>query len=223
MQSRATRARTRRARNFHGACARPEHFRAAGRASAPAMLHATPMNLTLRPKLSGFALAVLIPALSPLLSACESSDDGGAANIGVVGDLTSQPTVLVDDDTGTQVRVNLRLRHMGGPDAETFAVEHAHFLVDGEEVAEIPLIVDPEYTQFTGLSNGEEVTLGLVGDMSQSGPDLDLCADPNNDAAASEARVALDLEFVITPGANDAATELVFESSAVSLTCSISG
>jgi hypothetical protein len=167
----------------------------------------------------------LVGALTLLTSACateDSTDGGGAAHIGVVAEVEGMPSVTIDDEAGTEVRVFVHLDHMGGPDAETFEVVSAGLRLDLEPYADIELAIPNDHPAFPGLANGEEFDLELRGSLPDTHTDWGLCMDPQAEDQ-DELRLSLDLELLITPGANDDADEYLFESMAVELHCSYTG
>lgn len=165
-------------------------------------------------------LALLACALFLPLAACGSStdDDGGAAHIGVVTEINQMPEVTIDDELGTSVRVFVDMEHMGGPDAETLEVVSASLGLDLEHYADIELAIPEDHPQFAGLADGEELSFELRGSIPDNSDDWGLCADGQAEDA-DELRVTLNLLLRVTPGANDDADELEFESLAVTLHC----
>lgn len=162
-----------------------------------------------------FALPLLV-----LTSACaDSSDDGGAAHIGVVTQIDSMPDVTIDDENGTEVRVFVDMRHMGGPTAATFEVVSASLGLDLDHYADIDLAIPMDHPQWDSLADGEEFAFELRGSVPDNHSDWGLCLDPQAEAADGQ-RVTVNLVLRVTPGANDDADEFEFESLAVSLHCS---
>lgn len=163
-------------------------------------------------------------ALALLTSACAeaTSDGGGAAHIGVVAEVESRPSVMIDDEFGTEIRVFVHLDHAGGPDAETFEVVAANLRLDQEPYADLELQIPADHMDFSGLADGEELDLELRGSLPDTHTDWGLCLSGQAEEE-DEQRLSLDLELRITPGANSDADEHLFESMAVELGCSHTG
>lgn len=171
----------------------------------------------------GLSLLSLACALAFAGCGVSGDDSGeGAAHIGVEVELMSPPIVSIDDEFGTELRVSLELTHRGGPDAETFEFVSASLGLDLEPYADIVLAIPTDHSPFTGLSDGETRTIALRGSIPDTHTDWGLCSQPQGDQADG-LRVTLDLELHISPGANDARDEVVFESLAVELHCTHTG
>jgi hypothetical protein len=169
-------------------------------------------------------LALLGSALALPLAACGSvdSDDEGAAHIGVLAELETMPSVTIDDELGTDVRVFVHLDHSGGPDAETFEVVSASLKLDLEHYADIELAIPMDHPAFPGLVDGQSLDLELRGSIPDSHDDWGLCGDPETEDDDAN-RVSIEIMLRVTPGANSAENEYLFESQAVELTCSHTG
>ena len=158
-----------------------------------------------------------------LLCACGStpnSDGGsetGAAHPGVDITLDPLPEVNISDEAGTDVRVWVKMRHLGGPDAETFEVVSASLGKDLMPFSDIELTLSNDLS-FVPLMEGDEMTYQLSGSIDATGTEWGLCA-AGPDEEADELRVTMDLHLRITPGANDEADDIVFESQSVALNC----
>jgi hypothetical protein len=155
------------------------------------------------------------------LEAGEGGDEA-AAHMGVDVAITSPPSVSIDDEFGTEVRVFVELTHRGGPDAETFEFVSASLGLDLEPHADITLAIPTDHAPFAGLADGETDLLELRGSIPDNHTDWGLCSDPQGEAVDG-ARVTLDLEIHISPGANDELDAFVFESLAVELHCTHTG
>ena len=158
------------------------------------------------------------------LSACSSSGDtdDGAAHAGVDVDIEQMPEVMIDDEFGTEVRVFLDMAHYGGPDAENLEVLSASLRLDLEHYADIELAIPEDHPPFSGLADGEELSLELRGTIPDGHEDWGLCGDPQAEEDDG-LRVSLDLVFHLTPGANDSEDEFEYEAMAVELHCSHTG
>lgn len=164
---------------------------------------------------------VLASLLTLPLAACVGSyddTDGGAAHIGVVTELEQLPEVMIDDELGTDVRVFVDMRHMGGPAAETFEVVSASLNLDLELYADIELAIPDDHPPFPGLEDGDELSFQLRGYIPNTHDDWGLCSDAQAEDD-DELRVTLSLVLRVTPGANDDADEFEFEQQAVALHC----
>lgn len=167
-------------------------------------------------------LALLCCCALPL-TACGVIDlDDGAAHIGVVAKLETMPTVAIDDELGTDVRVFIKLTHMGGPDAENLEVVSASLRLDLEPYADLELAIPADHPPFGGLVDGAELELELRGSIPDSHDDWGLCGDPETEEADSD-RVSIDLVLRTTPGANDGEDLQTFESQAVQVNCTHTG
>jgi hypothetical protein len=173
------------------------------------------------PSLSSLGLVL---SLAPLIACSGSLDDGddGAAHPGIVAKIEDMPSVAVDDELGTEVRVFVELVHYGGPDAETLEVVSASLKLDLEHYADIPLAIPLDHPQFPGVADGESYSFSLRGTIPDNHEDWGLCTDPQAEQADGQ-RVSLDLLLRVTPGANDEADEFEFESLAVTFNCTFTG
>jgi hypothetical protein len=159
-----------------------------------------------------------------LLCACGSaadldgSSETGAAHPGVDLTLDPVPEVNITDEAGTDIRVWVKMRHLGGPDAESFEVVSASLGKDLMPFSDIELSIPADHDPFTLLMDGEEATYLLTGSIDSNGSDWGLCAS-GADEETDELRVTMDLHLRITPGANDEADDFVIESQSVALNC----
>ncbi|WP_146157420.1 hypothetical protein [Enhygromyxa salina] len=166
----------------------------------------------------------LVCALTTLTACGDSTttDEGGAAHIGVVSEIEGMPQITIDDEVGTDVRVFMHMDHMGGPDAQTFEVVSASLQLDLEHYADIELAIPADHTQFTELLDGDEFDFELRGHIADNGDDWGLCASGGVEDTDG-LRVTLSVLMRVTPGANDGEDEFEFESLAVELNCSFTG
>lgn len=171
--------------------------------------------------------SLLTTTLLLACSACSSDpedggEDDGAAHIGVIAEIETEPMVMIDDEFGTDVRVFVHLEHMGGPDAETLEVVSAGLRLDLEAYADLELAIPEDHTQFSGLLDGDSFDFELRGSLPDTHDEWGLCLGGQLEDADSH-RVSLDLVLRVTPGANDDADEFEFESRSVALGCSFTG
>lgn len=155
-------------------------------------------------------------------SACaldeDDAADGGAAHVGLRVLPDGLPTVNIDDEFGTEVRILLNAEHFGGPDVETMEVVRASLQLDLEQFTDLELDLPEDGPGFEGIADGEATTLDLRGAVELTHQDWGLCAS-GADEADDELRVTVSVELRFTPGANDEADEVVIEHHAVDLHC----
>ncbi len=168
-------------------------------------------------------LALLLPLLT-LAAGCgdELVDGGGAAHPGVEARVLEEADVTIDDEFGTDVDVTVTLEHLGGPAAETFEVVAANLDLDLEHYSDLELAIPQDHAPFGGLETGESLDVRLRGSIPDTHDDWNLCWDVSQFEQEKD-RITLDLLLRVTPGANDDADELVFESISVALHCSHTG
>ena len=167
---------------------------------------------------------VLLLPLLTLAASCgdELADGGGAAHPGVEARILDEADVTIDDEFGTDVDVTVTLEHLGGPAAETFEIVAANLDLDLEHYADLELAIPEDHAPFGGLEEGEKLDVRLRGSIPDTHDDWNLCRDVSR-FEQEQLRVTLDLALRVTPGANDEADELVFESISIALHCSHTG
>jgi hypothetical protein len=175
------------------------------------------MTFTRLISLAGFLTVALLTGCAP-----SSDPDGGAAHPGVFAELETEPMVMIDDESGTDVRVFVHFDHHGGPDAETLEVISAGLRLDLEPHVDLELAIPDDHPTFEGLADGEALDFELRGTLPDNHEAWGLCLDPDTEEADGQ-RLSLDLVLRVTPGANDDADEFEFESRAVTLACSHTG
>lgn len=163
-------------------------------------------------------LAVALPCSACALDQGDAMDGGGAAHVGLRVLPNGMPTVSIDDEFGTEVRILLDAEHFGGPDVETMEVVSASLQLDLEHFSDLELALPEDGPGFEGIADGEAIMLDLRGAVDLTHDDWGLCAS-GADEADDELRVTVSVELRFTPGANDDADEVLIESHAVDLNC----
>ncbi len=175
------------------------------------------MTCRVRLLASAALLALAIPCSACALDE-DDGTDGGAAHVGLRVLPDGLPTVNIDDEFGTEVRILLDAEHFGGPDVETMEVVRASLQLDLEHFTDIELGLPDDGAGFEPIADGDATTLDLRGAVDLTHQDWGLCAS-GADEADDELRVTVSVELRFTPGANDEADEVVIEHHAVDLHC----